>query len=391
MAAPTRLRRAARARWAACPHLRGWPGEPPCDRDGDRQGRRAGFGDVHGPCRERGADGGAYGARSANEGQTKTYTYTVSDPGEDPTRWSPRMRRERAPTSNGWPHSFDCTFPDGPKTRRSRSRRRRRSVGNTGALDPSPIANVAPTVTLTGDDHVQEGERRTIRTRSPIRASTTRSRSMPVPGLRLRRHNNARRRDAVQRRTGWQLRVQLPRWRQDRDGQDQGDRQRRWQHDDSENVVIVTIANVAPVVTAAANSPRRGRSKSFILGSFTDPGSDADWDVSVDWGDGTIMELFMKASAGSLGSAQFYTYADGPDSDGHRGGDRQGQRRSVRRRFDVAVGERRAGCDAHGRRHGERGHTRSTDDTVTDVGDDPNPTITEYPRRKWTRITTPRP
>src|SRR6185312_11074509 len=55
---------------------------------------------------------------------------------------------------------------------------------------------------------------------------------------------------------------------------------------DTENVVVVTIANADPVVTAAANQASdEGGSQSFAIGSFTDAGSDSPWDVSVDWGD----------------------------------------------------------------------------------------------------------
>ena len=42
---------------------------------------------------------------------------------------------------------------------------------------------------------------------------------------------------------------------------------------DSEDVLVVEVANVAPEVTAAADQASdEGESKSFDLGSFTDPG-----------------------------------------------------------------------------------------------------------------------
>ena len=57
---------------------------------------------------------------------------------------------------------------------------------------------------------------------------------------------------------------------------------------DLELVQIVQVANVAPSVTAAANqTASEGASKSFSLGSFTDPGPDAPWAVDVNWGDGS--------------------------------------------------------------------------------------------------------
>src|SRR5204862_734094 len=56
----------------------------------------------------------------------------------------------------------------------------------------------------------------------------------------------------------------------------------------SESVQIVQIANVNPTVTAPGNqSSNEGASHAFDLGSFTAPGPDAPWSISVDWGDGS--------------------------------------------------------------------------------------------------------
>ena len=91
-------------------------------------------------------------AHDADEGQTKTYTFTVSDPGADTfVPWS----RAAAPTAPTPPTrlgagSFDCTFPDGPAS----------STVTVTANDEDPgpasedtrlvtIANVKPTVTIT--------------------------------------------------------------------------------------------------------------------------------------------------------------------------------------------------------------------------------------------------
>ena len=92
---------------------------------------------------------------------------------------------------------------------------------------------------------------------------------------------------------------------------DQGDRRRR-RHDTDNQIVTVTVSNVGPVVTAAADqSSNEGARTSFTLGSFTDPGADSPWDVRVDWGDGSPTPPSRSSSAGSLGS-QLHTYADGP-------------------------------------------------------------------------------
>ena len=54
---------------------------------------------------------------------------------------------------------------------------------------------------------------------------------------------------------------------------------------DSEDVLVVAIANVAPTVTVRPTRPLdEGENKSFNLSSFTDPGPDEPWAVSVDCG-----------------------------------------------------------------------------------------------------------
>src|SRR5207253_7445185 len=74
------------------------------------------------------------------------------------------------------------------------------------------------------------------------------------------------------------------------------------------------VANGPPSVTAPANqSSDEGSSHAFDLGSFSDPGPDAPWSVSVDWGDGLPTTNFTTASTGSLGT-QSHTYADGPNN-----------------------------------------------------------------------------
>ena len=93
------------------------------------------------------------GADSANEGDTKTYTYTVSDPGADPNPVVTESCGDNgSPTDTAAVNSFTCTFPDGPNT----------STVSVSANDGDPannigsdsilvtIANLAPSVgTLT--------------------------------------------------------------------------------------------------------------------------------------------------------------------------------------------------------------------------------------------------
>src|SRR5207248_1835279 len=80
----------------------------------------------------------------------------------------------------------------------------------------------------------------------------------------------------------------------------------------SESVQVVQVANVAPSVTAPADqSSNEGSSHSFALGSFTDPGDDSPWHVTVDWGDGSFATTFDVSATGTI-AAQDHTYADGP-------------------------------------------------------------------------------
>jgi len=79
---------------------------------------------------------------------------------------------------------------------------------------------------------------------------------------------------------------------------------------DSQRVVIVEVANVAPVLTVAADQAAdEGTGKDFDLGSFTDPGFDGPWNVTVDWGDGSADTTFDSASPGPLPQKP-HTYAD---------------------------------------------------------------------------------
>lgn len=70
----------------------------------------------------------------------------------------------------------------------------------------------------------------------------------------------------------------------------------------------VTVNNVAPTVTAPDDqSGGEGSAKAFDLGSFTDPGDDGPWQVTVDWGDGSQVTTLTAALPGSLGT-QDHTY-----------------------------------------------------------------------------------
>ena len=104
------------------------------------------------------------GADTANEGQTNTYTYTVSDPGNDPNPAITESCGANATYVNTVAaNSFDCTFPDGPaSTTVSVTANDGDATNNIGTASKTvTVANVAPTVVLTGDTSANEGQTKT--------------------------------------------------------------------------------------------------------------------------------------------------------------------------------------------------------------------------------------
>jgi PKD repeat protein len=69
------------------------------------------------------------------------------------------------------------------------------------------------------------------------------------------------------------------------------------------------VTNVAPLITPGSAQPAgEGGSVPIDLGSFADPGADAKWLVTVDWGDGSAFEVFEALETGALGS-RVHAYA----------------------------------------------------------------------------------
>src|SRR5204863_201554 len=86
----------------------------------------------------------------------------------------------------------------------------------------------------------------------------------------------------------------------------------------SQYQTVVSVTNVDP--TASAPSPQssnEGENHSFNLGSFSDPGSDSPWAVSVDWGDGSALTTYQITGTGAAVNVAIgpksHTYADGPN------------------------------------------------------------------------------
>ncbi len=71
----------------------------------------------------------------------------------------------------------------------------------------------------------------------------------------------------------------------------------------------VTVTNVAPTLWGQTNqSASRGVVTAFDLGSFSDPGADSPWTVSVNWGDGSDLTTLSTTTLGALGT-QLHAYA----------------------------------------------------------------------------------
>ena len=100
---------------------------------------------------------------SANEGETKTYTYSISGPGMDTvssvTTSCGANGTESNASTTGISGIFECTFSDGPETSTVtvQATDSDNAVGNEASQLVS-IANVGPTVTFLGADAAYEGQ-----------------------------------------------------------------------------------------------------------------------------------------------------------------------------------------------------------------------------------------
>ncbi|MBF4766142.1 hypothetical protein ISU07_23670, partial [Nocardioides islandensis] len=105
------------------------------------------------------------GPSAADEGSTKTYTYTVTDAGQDDAAITvvedcgDNGTRINTAAAN----SFDCTFPDGPASSTvSVTADDHDSANNIGSDSiVVTVANVAPVVHLSGPSAADEGSTKT--------------------------------------------------------------------------------------------------------------------------------------------------------------------------------------------------------------------------------------
>ncbi|HJQ29747.1 MAG TPA: PKD domain-containing protein, partial [Rubrobacter sp.] len=139
---------------------------------------------------------------------------------------------------------------------------------------------------------------------------------------------------------------------------------------DGQRVVIVNVANVAPVLAQADDqNSNEGQNKLFDLGSFTDPGDDGLWSITVDWGDGTTDTQFDAASPGALPQKP-HAYANDGNYTVTLTVVEDGGAASDSETFNVTVANVAPTVDLTGSSTANEGDTKKYDFTVTDPGDD---------------------
>jgi hypothetical protein len=256
-----------------------------------------------------------------NEGTTHTYSFTVTDPGDDDfsvlafdcgTGGTVDVDSLATDASGG---SFDCTFPDGPASTSVHVKVEDSdhvSDTDSEAIQVVHVANVAPSVTSAAGQSSNEGENHSFALGSFTDPGPDADWSVDVDWGDGSTHTTFTASDVGSL----------------------GSQTHTYTNGPSDYTVTVTVTddeadpadqlsgsatfavhvnNVAPSVTAAAGqSSNESENHSFALGSFTDPGPDGPWSVDVDWGDGSTHASFSKSGPGSLGT-QDHIYADGPN------------------------------------------------------------------------------
>ena len=99
------------------------------------------------------------GADSADEGSTKTYSYSATDPGDDaPLSWTISCGDEGylvAGSDDG--SSFECSFPDGPANSSVSASAFDGADSGSDSISVT-VANLKPSVTLSGPATANEGD-----------------------------------------------------------------------------------------------------------------------------------------------------------------------------------------------------------------------------------------
>ena len=248
------------------------------------------------------------GAVSANEGETQHYTFTTSDPGDDTFSVVATSGGAVGTVSNlvidsaTGAGSFDVTFSDGPitSTVSVQVQDSDGAASNVATVDVT-VANVVPSVSLTGSNSAEEGQTQhyTFTASDP----GTDTLDIIASGGEVGVVSNL----AFDALTGSgsfdvtfsdgpvtsTVSVEVI----DSDGASS-----------KVPIIDVVVANVAPTIgISGASNVNEGSSYSLTLGAVTDPGADTVSSYVVHWGDGS-------SDTYDEDGVQTHTYADGPNS-----------------------------------------------------------------------------
>ncbi len=235
------------------------------------------------------------------------------------------------------------------------------------------VNNVAPKVVLSGPDTVDEGQTREYSftvTDAGSADSFTIENGYPTCGANGQLVDGSLQTTA----TGGSFRCLFP------DGDSTTNVEIQVRDDDgsldsdSQRVVIANVANVAPVLTPAADQNSvEGQNESFDLGSFADPGADGPWSVTVDWGDGSSNTTF-DSDPGALPQKP-HTYADNGTYTVTVTVAEAGGAPSDSGTFIVTVANAAPSISLTGPDTANEGDVKHYDFTVTDAGTDDTHTI----------------
>jgi hypothetical protein len=240
----------------------------------------------------------------------RSFSFSATDPGADTLSITVDCGLGDYVMGSQTATSFRCVFPDGPVADSSEV-----SVsaddgdgGSDTANAEITINNVAPTVELTGAEHVSEGDMETYSfTVTDPGDDTFNVLNATCDSLGT---NGSMVGSPSYTSSGGSFMCYFP------DGPMTANVLVRVEDSDhatdadSEKVVVVEIANLPPTVTAPDDqSSNEGEPTSFLLGSFADPGADADWKVDVSWGDATVEPQFIVGSEGNI-PAHSHAYPD---------------------------------------------------------------------------------
>jgi large repetitive protein len=309
-----------------------------------------------------------------------TFSYSISDPGDDTVDsvltscGTGGVKVDGSDTNTDDGGSFQCRFPDGPAgpVVTAQATDSDGAAGNT-AEHAVNVDNVAPTVSLIGDDEVDEGDQRTY------------SFTVTDPGddtFAVDDHGCGDFGELVAgslavNSSGGSFSCVFPDGDEETTVSIEVSDEDGASTDDSHDIVIVEIANVPPTVTfdeGLAVEVLEGSTHTYSY-EISDPGEDTVDSVAVSCGDnGTLSEATNDDVSGSFkctfpdGPASSTVTAQATDSDGAAGNTAE---------LEVAVANVAPVVELTGSGSADEGDTETYTYTVTDAGDDPSPTIVE--------------